>query len=749
MPMTDHSVTSASTQRARSRALSDTLSWLAGPELGVAAAFLAAALAAVIGTRFATDLALIWPGTAIAASILIRLRKVRWPLALASIFIAGILANLLGADDSWPEAVGLAFVNVAEVAIAAYVFRVLIRYPFPDITIFQASYLTLVMAVVVPTCGALLAGGLLHLLDSAPLWESVQRGWMADALGVCVFAPPIILFSRKGLDKLREPAHLRENLLGIPVCLLMTYLAISYVPFPFVFIALAPMMAAFQVGAFGTAILTMLNCMAVMLLWIFDVRPMGVELGGGGAALESLPFLPLIATTIPPIAVGLATDARRRLNRTLRAGERRFREAMEHSPLGVVLLDRAGNWTFINAAMKQMLGLGSADTSQLKLESMAHPDEVADIYQRWNQLVEGHFDSYMITRRFRRSDGSWLWAHCAVSLTRDDNGAPTHFVAQVESLEERRLAEARLAQEREFLQTTLDSIGEAVITADAQGRITYMNDPAVVLTGKSLASARNRFLYEVLRLSRADTVSMAPDIIDRCRQAKSFVKRDEACSLLRPDGSTCYVNDSATPVLDANRDLSGFVIVLHDVTVSLQHTRELHHRADHDALTGLLNRAAFERSLHKAFAASGRAGGPCSLIVVDLDKFKRVNDSGGHAAGDAVLRHVAAVMRHSVRPADVVGRLGGDEFGMLLADCVPARAGELLARLREVLNPLVTNWEGRTHATGASLGLAQCSPGFADPGEWMKAADLACYEFKRDRRQSREFERTGTWAWSI
>jgi diguanylate cyclase (GGDEF)-like protein len=199
------------------------------------------------------------------------------------------------------------------------------------------------------------------------------------------------------------------------------------------------------------------------------------------------------------------------------------------------------------------------------------------------------------------------------------------------------------------------------------------------------------------------------------------------------------VSDTATPVLDANRELSGFVVVLHDVTISLQRTRELHHRADHDALTGLLNRSAFERGVHNAYAASQRNATACALVVVDLDRFKAVNDSAGHAAGDAVLRHVAAVMRRSVRPADAVGRLGGDEFAVLLNDCDTARAREVAQRLRDALNPLVTSWEGVAHATGASLGLAHCGSGFTDPGHWLKSADDACYESKRRGRGRLEY----------
>jgi diguanylate cyclase len=732
---------------ARSRGLQHALSWLKWPEIGLGAVFLGSALVAIASTRLTANVALMWPSTALAAAILMRHRRVRWALAAAVILLAGVLANRLGGGDPWLKSVGLGAVNLAEIAAMVWVFRALLPYPFPDITIFQASYTTLIMAALVPGCGGLLAAALLHLAYQASFWETFQRWWEADALGVCVFAPPIILFSRKSLARLGHPAHRGENLLGIPVTLVITYLAISYVPFPFVIIALAPMMAAFQVGSFGTSILTLLNCLTVVVLWVLDVRPAGMDAGGG--ALDGLPFLALIATTMPPLAVGLGTDARRRVVRTLRASERRFRDSMEHSPLGVILLDRAGKWTFTNTAMQEMLGYSRSELSRLNIESLAHPDEVRDVWLRWNQLLEGQVESYKITRRFRRSDGAWLWVHCAVSLARDDNGVPTHFVAQVESLHERRLAEARLANEREFLRITLDSIGDAVITADADGRITYMNDPAVALIGKPFAAAERKYVHDVLHLTQADTAAAAPDIIERCRREKVFVKRDEACSLQRPDGSICHVSDTATPVLDAGHELSGFVIVLHDVTASLQRTRELHHRADHDALTGLLNRAAFERRVHTAFSdAHGRATS-ASLVVVDLDRFKSVNDSSGHAAGDAVLRHVATVMTRSVRPSDSVGRLGGDEFAVLLNDCDPDRASEVASRLREALNPLLSTWEGVTHATGASLGVAHNGSRFADPGAWLKAADQACYEAKRRERETHQSRCVANSDWSI
>jgi diguanylate cyclase len=704
------------------------------PEIGLGAIFFALAWVSASHTRAAEGLALLWPGNAIVAAMLIRLREVRWLRAALSVLVAGVTANHFGAGDSWTIALGLTLVNMLEITAMVVAFRVLIRLPYPDITIPQAALMTLLMGVGITGLAALAGGSFLYLAADASMLTTFMHWWAADALGACVLTAPFVLYSRENVRRLLRREHFWSNLLGVPICVTITYLAIRYVPHPFVIIALAPMMAAFQIGGFGTSILAVCNSMTVVTLWLLDVRPIGMDPDAGDGPLGNLPFVALIATTMPPIAVGLGTDARRRVQRILRSSERRFRESMEHSPLGVILLDRAGKWTFTNTSMQDMLGYTLRELSRMDIRSLAHPDELDDIFQRWNQLLEQRVNSYKITRRFRRKDGSWVWVHCAVSLARDDEGEPLHFIAQVESLEERRLAETRLANEREFLRTTLDSIGDAVITADAGGSISYMNDAAVELVGRPAAATEHQPLREVLLLKMADTGADAPDIIELCRREKAAMERDEPCSLQRPDGSVRYVSDSVTPVLDTDGELSGFVIVLHDVTLSLQRTRELHHRADHDALTSLLNRAAFERRVHDAFALAQRVGTPSSLIAVDLDKFKSVNDSAGHAAGDSVLRHVAAVLRRSVRPSDVVGRVGGDEFSILLIDCDPVRSHEVASRLRDVLNPLLSSWEGVTHATGASLGLAHSNAGFSDPGEWAKAADHACYESKHKGR---------------
>jgi diguanylate cyclase (GGDEF)-like protein/PAS domain S-box-containing protein len=695
--------------------------------------FLACAMIAIATTRANGGIALLWPGTAIAAAVLIRLRRVNWPAVTLAILLAGVLANRIAGNDTWQVAFALTAVNLVEIAAVVCVFRFAMPFPYPRLTITQGSVMTLVMGILIPGAAAVLGGVVLNTLLDLPFWPSFRQWWVTEALSACLLAPPIILYSKANLTRLMQPKHALKNALMVPLCMLATYLAIRFVHFPFVLIALVPMVAAYQVGAFGTSILGACNVITVIALWMLGIKPSGLEAPVVETSLSSLPFVALIVTLMPPIAVGVGTDARRMVTRALRASERRFRESMESSPLGMIMLDRNGQWSFTNAALQNMLGYTHQELSEMSIESLAHPDELHDVWERWGKLVSQQIDSYKITRRFQHRNGDWIWVDCAVSLARDEDGLPLHFVAQVESLEERRRAEASLAAERELLRTTLASIGEAVLTADADGRITYMNDAAVALLGRPYAAMAHQDLHSVLNLADAQTSAPAESLIDRCRRELVGVPRDEPCALTRPDGSTRYVTDVVTPVL-GGRQLTGFVAVVHDVTVSLERTQDLNHRANHDPLTNLLNRLAFERNLHEAFAESRVEGTPATVIALDLDQFKSVNDAAGHAAGDAVLRHVAAVLRRSVRPTDCVGRLGGDEFIVLLRNCEPARGGEIGHRLLQALNPLQTAWEGDMHITGASLGLAHYSAEFADPEDWTRAADAACYESKNSGR---------------
>jgi diguanylate cyclase (GGDEF)-like protein len=212
------------------------------------------------------------------------------------------------------------------------------------------------------------------------------------------------------------------------------------------------------------------------------------------------------------------------------------------------------------------------------------------------------------------------------------------------------------------------------------------------------------------------------------------VTRPDRCLLHRPDGTPCYVIDTASPVHDVEGAVSGVVVVLHDATAAVARDRELKHRAAHDPLTGLTNRFELERQLGECFERYRHIQRPATLMLIDLDRFKEVNDTSGHAAGDEVLRRVAQTLTAAVRDYETLARLGGDEFAILLSHSDSTRAELVGAKVLHAIAELTVTWNGTEHRVGASIGAALLSPGMTTVAEWIAAADRACYEAKRSGR---------------
>jgi diguanylate cyclase (GGDEF)-like protein/PAS domain S-box-containing protein len=307
-------------------------------------------------------------------------------------------------------------------------------------------------------------------------------------------------------------------------------------------------------------------------------------------------------------------------------------------------------------------------------------------------------------------------------------------IAAIRAIALRRRTEASLAEEQERLKITLSSIGDAVITTDADTCITYINATGETLLGQTLKDLKSRRLDEVMTLTQPNTSKAAPNLLGQSILHVKAFRRETACVLHRPDGVACYVRDLVSPVLDSQGFITGVVVVLQDAGADVERAQDLNHRASHDVLTGLANRSEFHRRLKVVFDRATQLDLPAALLAIDLDRFKAVNDTGGHAAGDAVLRRVAEVLRGTVRHSDIVARLGGDEFAVIFPNCPPARSSILAQKILQALNPLETDWEESSYSVGASIGLAVISAHFKEPAEWLAAADRACYQAKNEGR---------------
>jgi diguanylate cyclase (GGDEF)-like protein/PAS domain S-box-containing protein len=731
-------VSGPETQPSHAQASSVNARFLISPfnEILVGAALFASACISFWMTRAPNGIALLWPAGALAAALLIRLPRVRWSVAVVMVLLAAFFANKLVGHRPWGIAALFAGINGMEIGLMVAAFRFIWVFPYPNISISHAAIMAAVFGIAIPGLTAVVAGLVLHSQFALSFAQSTLYWWSSHAIGACLVGPPIILFSLKELKRLTRGRFLAENILTLLAGLGACYLAIRYLRFPFVSIGLLLLTASFRLGGFGTSLMSLSFGLLITNLWLLGIRPLGLDpAASASASLAGLPVIALLATVLPPITVGLGSDARRVAVRALRASERRFRESMEHSPIGMLIADLNGVWVFTNIALQQMLGYTTAEFRALPPGGPSDADDRKESETGWRRrLLTGEIELYDLARRFQHKDGHWIWTHVAVSILRDEEGMPLHLIAQIESLEARQRAEEKLAEERERLKITLRSINDAVITADAQTRITYLNPAAESLLGLDLKSVENRRVDEVIHFVDPDSSKTAANLIGQSALHGKVFRREQPCLLHRSDGTVCYVTDTVSPVLDGTGLVSGMVIVLRDATLDIDRARDLQFRAMHDPLTGLCNRTAFEQQLSSVLKRAHHLNRPAAVMAIDLDRFKALNDAAGHAAGDAMLRKVAEVCRTTVRSSDTVARLGGDEFAIILDNCAEERAILIGNQLLRALNSLEIEWQGSNYSIGASIGLAVCTMHMGNGQAWLEAADTACYIAKRTGR---------------
>ncbi|MGH8380590.1 EAL domain-containing protein [Pseudomonas sp.] len=290
-----------------------------------------------------------------------------------------------------------------------------------------------------------------------------------------------------------------------------------------------------------------------------------------------------------------------------------------------------------------------------------------------------------------------------------------------------------LQVEKERAQITLESIGDGVITTDVEGCIAYMNPAAEQLTHWHATQAHGLPLAALFSLLDENAEKDSLTLVERILSGGLKADSEHTKLIQRLDGSTVSVTLVGAPIM-ADGQVSGIVLVLHDMTQERQYIANLSWQATHDALTGLANRREFEYRLEQALNALARKPARHALMFLDLDQFKLVNDTCGHAAGDELLRHICAVLQAGLREGDTLARLGGDEFGILLENCPQEQAERIAESLRQAVQSLHFVWKGRPFMTTVSLGLVHIAQVPTTLEASLRAADMACYMAKEKGR---------------
>jgi diguanylate cyclase (GGDEF)-like protein/PAS domain S-box-containing protein len=379
---------------------------------------------------------------------------------------------------------------------------------------------------------------------------------------------------------------------------------------------------------------------------------------------------------------------------------------------------------YVNGAFERLFGYTTADLNDHTdgaLFTAASKESVSLVRER---LAAGEpVRSIIVAMRTR--DNEPLWVDMTARIARDDQDRATFYVFTLHDITSRRAFEATVAAEKQRLAVTLKAIGDAMITVLPDGRIDFLNAAAQRMLGVAATDAFNAPLRSV--------VNLRDDHGGRCEIALDPGTDVRGEGILQSDDRQLNIAFVSSPIVAQTGATLGFVIVLRDITAEARLTRRLAYEASHDPLTRLPNRRRFEEMIEAALGSARRNGTVHTVAYIDLDHFKLVNDTMGHQAGDKLLRELAHRMSYNVRGNDILARIGGDEFALLLHECTPANALRVAEKLRisvhDAAREIVTPASVAT-SVGASVGIAALDRQAASAAEVLAAADRACYAAK-------------------
>ncbi|QKQ25853.1 diguanylate cyclase domain-containing protein [Candidatus Reidiella endopervernicosa] len=321
------------------------------------------------------------------------------------------------------------------------------------------------------------------------------------------------------------------------------------------------------------------------------------------------------------------------------------------------------------------------------------------------------------------------------SFTQRDLELLMLFANQVSVAIENAQVFRELETEKEMAEITLHSIADGVIRTDARGIVQYLNPVAEFLTGWKRNSAVGQHADQLLppMISEERAVS---SVVTRCLENRETVVESDYEFLPKGLEERLIVQLSASPLHSSDAELSGTVLIFRDITQAQEIATTMAYQASHDALTGLFNRAVFEERLEQLISESRENDAEHTLLYLDLDQFKIVNDTCGHLAGDELLRQISGEMKEQLRHDDLLARLGGDEFGLLLAHCDEQCGARIAETLKDAISDFRFVWKEKSFFIGVSIGVVPITRHAGNYTSLLVAADRACYAAK-DRGRNR------------
>lgn len=408
----------------------------------------------------------------------------------------------------------------------------------------------------------------------------------------------------------------------------------------------------------------------------------------------------------------------------------RFRSAMDTSNDCIFLIDpEKMRFIDFNHTAESVLGYSRSELAQLGPHDITPKLNREELQSLFRSIINNPAGVNELNTDHRCKDGNTFPVEIRLSVLAPKEYSPL-VISVARDVTDRKNIETRLFEEKERAQVTLESIGDAVISTDITGRIQFMNPIAEQLTEWRTQDAIGKPLQQVFRIISETTGAALTNPVKRCLREKRIIGLNKHTVLINRTGKETAIEDSAAPIRNAKGEIMGAVLVFHDVTEARGLAEELSWNATHDPLTELINRHEFEHRLDMAFIDAQQGKRRHTLLYIDLDHFKLINDTCGHLAGDNLLHQLSAHLMEQVRSFDSLARLGGDEFGLLLIDSGIEQAQQIADKLHETINRFEFVWDNKTYKVGASIGIVEINRNVESAAQIMSHADMACYAAK-------------------
>lgn len=418
----------------------------------------------------------------------------------------------------------------------------------------------------------------------------------------------------------------------------------------------------------------------------------------------------------------------------LRESEQRFRLLYEHAPIGIGHIDLDGKWIYVNRAFAAIAGYTPEELIGRDNLELAPPDERERSRQFTEQLLSGAIEIQR-DRRLLRKDGSTRWIRLTAKMLRDESGQPLYGIILFFDITDAMHAEEALRRSEERFRTTFEHAPLGIAECAPDGRFVAANTTLLAMLGYTMDELETLSNQDITHPADQETAVHNFHKLLTGQQAVTVAEQ----RYLRKDRSQFWVN--VTCSLRNSGDGPRVLEIVEDVTGRKKAEEALrgaveysYHLASHDALTGLANRASFNERLKDALKYAQRDGHLVAVHMLDLDRFKSINDTLGHHAGDLLLKEVARRLRTHIRETDLAARLGGDEFVIVQTHLAEAGAAEVLADKIVVELSLPYLLDGQEVYSGTSIGIAVYPNDAHEPGQLVKLADLALYEAKNQGR---------------